>query len=687
MLIRSIDRHRCFQTDLLDPFPGRAARACEIACACTLVTLVVMTYDIPSPALSTYLVFFVAKENSGESIVTALVFLIAVTLALSAILVLTQLTASAPDIHPLIVAVVSFAFFFLAAGSKLAPLAGTLGLVVADGLYKLGSVPLGEGQTRGLLYTLLFVGTPLLIFVAYSIAFGRHPETLLRRAIAVRLRTVALALRNDVDGREENARALAGGNASMLEALKIIGLLHRQPKDTQERLKELVSLSFVAALIGAAVARERAPGRRALAARLDACAEAIARMPRLLQATQDEVPIGLQTDSGDPSIRLAQLCAAMEMIVAGHPIHPYPDSKGPKDQILPKKPGFFTTDAFTSSGPAVHAFKGASAVMICYLTVVILDWSSISTCLVTCFIVALGSLGETTQKLVLRISGCCLGASLGLAVIVFVLPGLTSITALMSVVFLATLPAAWIAVGRPSVSYIGFQAAFAFYLCLLQGAEPKFDLTIARDRIIGILYGDIVTYAIFSSIYPVSILARLRTDTVALVERCRGVLAGLGEGRSELTTAEALAEAEALLSKVQTEAEAFGYESLRLRNGRLQGQASRLSLRALRTLVDELGSLAAYPAPAPGSKEERAARTAYARIGARLGELADRLSGRGGRTLSVEDQSGKLARADLEGLSVGRSAAMLSLQEQVGRVGVTLARYKRLMREGEGSRA
>lgn len=685
-VFRSPGREAGFLADLIDPFPGRAARTVEIACACTLVVLVVMTYGMPDPALSTYLIFFVTKENSGQSVVTALVFLIAVVLALSVILGLTHLSANAPDTHPLVIGAVAFCFFFLAVGSKLAPLAGTLGLVVADGLFKLGSLPFGEAQTRGLLYSGLFAGTPLVVFITFALAFGRHPERVLRQTLAARLSATARALGSDGPDADASAvRVLRGGNAPMLGALKMIALLHRQPKDTQARLRRLVDLSFAAALVAAAVVRERGAGRPALAARLDALAGRVLRLPRLLppgEAGPTPDPLG---PADHPDARLAGLCRAMEAVVAGGAM-PAPTGEAKHGTPPgPKKGGFFTPEAFGTSGPAVHALKATAAVLVCYLTITILDWSSISTCLVTCFIVALGSLGETTQKLVLRLTGCLIGASLGLTAIVFVLPGLTSITALTAVVFIAILPAAWIAVGRASVAYIGFQMAFAFLLCLLQGAEPKFDLTVARDRIIGILYGDAVVFAIFATIHPVSILGRLRAHILALVEGCRAVLAALSAGRSDLATAAALAEAEAMLETIRSEGEAFAYEALRFRDGRLQRQASRLSLKALRTLVDDLGRLAAYPPPPPNTDEGRASRAAYAGLDARLGALADDLAGR--KPTDAGCPADPATDADPVSLGPGRAGAIASLDDQVGRVGVTLARYRRLLREREGIRA
>jgi multidrug resistance protein MdtO len=64
---------------------------------------------------------------------------------------------------------------------------------------------------------------------------------------------------------------------------------------------------------------------------------------------------------------------------------------------------------------------------------------------------------------------------------------------------------AWIAVGSPRVAYAGFQIAFAFFLCVIQGSGPSFDMTIARDRAIGILPGNLVVYVLFTNIWPVSV--------------------------------------------------------------------------------------------------------------------------------------------------------------------------------------
>jgi multidrug resistance protein MdtO len=157
--------------------------------------------------------------------------------------------------------------------------------------------------------------------------------------------------------------------------------------------------------------------------------------------------------------------------------------------------------------------------MLCYVIYLLLDWPGIHTCFITCYIVSLGTTAETIEKLSLRISGALIGAGFGLAAIVFLLPHLTSIGSLLIVVFVVGLVCAWVAAGSPRISYVGYQMAFAFFLCVVQGPSPAFDLTIARDRVIGIMLGNVVVYLIFANIWPVSVARRIDPGLIALLRR------------------------------------------------------------------------------------------------------------------------------------------------------------------------
>ncbi len=155
--------------------------------------------------------------------------------------------------------------------------------------------------------------------------------------------------------------------------------------------------------------------------------------------------------------------------------------------------------------------------MLCYLTYSLLDWPGIHTCLITCYIVSLSTVAESIEKLALRIAGCLIGAAMGLLVLIFLVPAYDSITALLLTVFLGSFAAAWVATGSPRISYVGFQIAFAFFLCVIQGPSPAFDLAIARDRVVGILFGNLVVYLIFTQVWPVSLKARIESGVANLV--------------------------------------------------------------------------------------------------------------------------------------------------------------------------
>src|SRR6202012_3485263 len=83
-----------------------------------------------------------------------------------------------------------------------------------------------------------------------------------------------------------------------------------------------------------------------------------------------------------------------------------------------KSGGFFLPDAFTNPAHVHHALKTTGAAMFCYIVYLLLDWPGIHTCLITCFIVSLGTAAETVEKQALRLIGCGIGAVTGIVAIV-----------------------------------------------------------------------------------------------------------------------------------------------------------------------------------------------------------------------------------------------------------------------------
>jgi multidrug resistance protein MdtO len=313
-----------------------------------------------------------------------------------------------------------------------------------------------------------------------------------------------------------------------------------------------------------------------------------------------------------------------------------PPSSGVSASQKPRE-SFLLPDAFSNPDHVRYALKTTGAAMFCYSLYSLLNWPSIHTCLITCYIVALGTAAETVEKLSLRILGCILGAAAGIAAIVFLVPELTSIGSLMIVVFLVALASAWVAAGDERIAYAGFQIAFAFFLCVIQGAGPSFDMVTARDRVIGILLGNVVVYLMFTIFWPVSVAKRIDPAIAALLRKFGAMLTASGS-----TTALSASEAQAALGTVERDLDLSAYESASIRP-----DPEWLDRR--QSAADDMAALAGVFF-LTASQDPNLSRD----MARRLGRLAD---GIGGTKRTVDDASrptapnasGALAATELRG--------------------------------------
>jgi multidrug resistance protein MdtO len=141
--------------------------------------------------------------------------------------------------------------------------------------------------------------------------------------------------------------------------------------------------------------------------------------------------------------------------------------------------------------------RGTLAAMVCYVTYTATDWPGLSTSVVTCFITALSTIGSSRQKQVLRLSGTFIGGVIfGMGAQVFVLPYLDSIAGFTPLFIVVTAIAAWVSTASARLSYLGVQIALAFYLIHLQEFTIQTSLSVARDRVFGVLLA-LASMAIF----------------------------------------------------------------------------------------------------------------------------------------------------------------------------------------------
>jgi len=479
-------------SELVANTPGRGEFALRLALICALTTWVGQAHQLPEMALSAYVVFFMNRPDRTSSIMTCIAFTVLISVVIGLLLLIANAALDLPALRVAIMASLSMTLLFLASASKLKPLASTISLILAYALDVLGKVPQGELATRALLYAWLIVAVPAGISVMVSLLIGPAPRRLATRAIAFRLRAAqALVHAADAPSRQRVVALRRMGNSSILGLVHLVSVEKTSPASDVSALRQAARsidtlLMVVQALDGSQVsARWR-----------EAAACTLGEMAAIMERNLYPVDI--------------------EAVLATFAMVPPSPAEVPKK----KESGFFVADAWSNPEHVRYAIKVTFAAMACYFFYSLSDWPGIHTCLITCYIVALPTAAETVAKMLLRIAGALMGAAAGLAAIVWAVPSIDHLAGLLALVFAGALAGGWIAAGSPRISYAGFQVTFAFFLCVIQGSSPAFDLSVARDRVIGILLGNAVVYLIFVYVWPVSIAGRIDAAMAALLRQC-----------------------------------------------------------------------------------------------------------------------------------------------------------------------
>jgi len=521
--------------ELLRPFPGRAEFAARLALICTLTALVVEIYQTPDPALTAYVAFFVMKPDRTTSILICLVMTMLITVIIGIVMLVSMAVVDQALWRVASMATISFGVLFVASSSKLKPIGGIIALIIAYALDLLSKAQIGELATRGFLYAWMFVTIPAAVSFVVNLLLGPPPRRLAERALAQRLTLAAAMLRGADRTRHLFTEVLEEGIAEIKTWLKLAGAEKTSPPEDVAALRQAAETITPILLLVDTLTRNTEPGlpsvlRERMAATLE-------QMADILNEGGYPIEITLYDEGIELLPSEAALVPEIKEALARFTQAPLPDL--PPAEPAKAKSGFFLPDAFTNPQYVQYALKTTAAAMICYIVYSLLDWPGIHTCLITCYIVSLGTTAETVEKLTLRILGCLIGAATGIGAIVFLMPDVTSIGGLMAVVFVAGFASAWVAGGSPRISYVGYQIAFAFFLCVMQGAAPAFDMTIARDRVIGILFGNLVVFLIFTNVWPVTVTSGIDAAVASLLRKLGGMANAVARSRRNALASEA----------------------------------------------------------------------------------------------------------------------------------------------------
>ncbi len=491
----------------LRPFDGRLAMAWRVAAQCALAAFVFMTYGIPLAAIGCYLILFLMKPDSAENTLMAIGLTVLVALVVLMLLYLVRWTIDDPMWRLVVIAVGSFAFLYLGAASQLGEIGSVLALVVGFAMTLLGDVPFGEAATRALLYAWLMTVAPMGIIVVFNLFLGRSAVRLLKSELVQRLETVGRVL-EQATAADALQALLHEGNEVLKKRAGNIKLLHLVSTAQTRYLNVAIDESYrlmlaVATLAGRMPERQRAE----MAAQCRLAARAVTEgcppdMPSENTATYGTGPAEAARQALDT---LLGRCAL------------------PAEQS--GKASFFFKDALTNPNYVRFALKTTAAAIISYLIYAAIDWQGIHTAMITCYVAALGTTAETVHKLTLRIIGCLIGAAMGVASILFLIPHMTGIGSLMALVFAGILVAGWVSAGSERIAYAGIQIDLAFLLTVLQGFGPDIDMSAASDRVVGILLGNLVMYLVFTRVWPLGIASTVNNKISDALEGLTQILA------------------------------------------------------------------------------------------------------------------------------------------------------------------
>jgi multidrug resistance protein MdtO len=484
----------------LAPYPGRAWVVARMTVSATIVMLLVMTFRIPGGFQGAIFTLIISRESPAETFLagfrTALVYLIGTIYIVFSVMI----AIGDPLAHFLWFAVSLFIFLYLLR------IIADYGTAVPMGFAVLGALTQWDDNkvnvnTR-LENTLWLLGVVALAVVATIVVeyvFRRaHPTSDLNEGIENRLRTIESVLRSAA-----TEQPLASEWQKKLSVYSTVGtsrlrrLIIRSDNSSHFKAQMGTAIALVGRLVDTAASFQLALSQRPDAidpADRQRCLQLADQVQILCKdLMEQQLPKEIERPLQEIPSQLLFL-PTMESTVALIP-KAFSGTESldtlvaaPLDEAGPAS--IFVADALSNPAHVYFALRGTLAAMVCYVTYTAMDWPGLSTSVVTCYITALSTIGSSRQKQVLRLAGAFIGGIIfGMGSQVFVLPYLDSIGGFTMLFAVVTAISAWIAVASARLSYLGIQLALAFYLVNLQEFTIQTSLSIARDRVFGVLLG------------------------------------------------------------------------------------------------------------------------------------------------------------------------------------------------------
>ncbi len=493
--------------DELTPYAGRGALVARMVLAAMLIVIIGMTFQIAYAWQGAIYALLVSRESPRATLKSAAMIFLVTGIGTAYIILSMKLVLNVPPLHFLwIITTFFFAFY------GISTLTNYMAAVAIVNTISIG-IPLwdrhvsAETNVEDILRLCLATLIAVVVTAVVELVFVRQkPGDEILLPMTERLSAVEDLLSGCAEGRASDK-----ATQQKIVRLAMLGtsLLRRTLKRSYIPPQYSAAAGGVAVLIGRLVdlaasvtplSFEFSAGNQT---RFRNLASALASIRNDLTNREIPAPVRFNAEAESPAVapllgEIERTVTRITEVFAGtRSVQEFVPSP---DQI--QRPMLLSPDAFVNPEHLRFALKGCLAASACYVLYNALAWPGISTAVTTCLLTALSTIGTSRQKQTLRIAGAIVGGFvIGMGSQIFILPYVDSIAGFLVLFGLVTAVASWFMTSSPRLSYFGVQLALAFYLIHLQEFTIQTSLSLARDRVVGIMLGLIVMWIVFDQVW------------------------------------------------------------------------------------------------------------------------------------------------------------------------------------------
>ena len=507
----------------LAPYPGRAALVARTTVAATLVMIICMTFRISYGFQGAIYALLIMRESPRATLRSAGTMLLVTGIGAAYLLISAGFVINISILHFLWIIGSFFVAFYALSAMTNHGAATIFAIMIAVGVPLWDHHISAETNVEDTLRVMLASLIGIAVTAAVEVVFVRmKPGDDIVLPVAERLAAVQSLLTGYLEDRPVDREVEKIARLAMLGTSTLRSALRRSDYSPEYTAQMSGVVALVGRLMDMAATLTQlsfefsATGQK----QLRNLAGTVARIRTDLMNRQ--IPESIHFNPEDEPLRDVTMLREMEKIVALIP-QAFAGSQSMDEYLPPSADSsrwkLFAADALTNSEHLQFAMKGCLAASLCYIIYDSIAWPGISSAVTTCLLTGLSTIGASRQKQILRFAGALVGGFLiGMGSQIFILPYLDSIAGFTVLFVLVTALASWFVTCSPRLSYFGLQVALAFYLINLQEFAVQTSLSIARDRIVGVLLGLFMMWLVFDQLWGAPAAVEMKRTFISICD-------------------------------------------------------------------------------------------------------------------------------------------------------------------------